>query len=65
MFYRVRNPNKYLSLNEDVILSFKTFIPGITKNYSFAICSLCVCQLLNASYAYVDFAFAICQTNNA
>lgn len=34
MFYRVRNPNKYLSLNEDVILSFKTFIPGITKNYS-------------------------------
>jgi len=65
MFYRVRNPNKYLSLNEDIILSFKTFIPGITKNYSFAICSLCVCQLLNASYPYVDFAFAICQTNNA
>ena len=28
MFYWVRNPNKYLSLNGDVILSFKTFIPG-------------------------------------
>ncbi|SKB84645.1 hypothetical protein SAMN05660349_03020 [Macellibacteroides fermentans] len=24
MFYRIRNPNKYLSLNEDIILSFKT-----------------------------------------
>lgn len=30
MFYRVRNPNKYLSLNGDVILSFKTFIPGMS-----------------------------------
>ena len=61
----ISNTNKYLSLNGDIILSFKTFIPGITKNYSFVSCSLCVCHLLNASYPYVDFAFAICQTNNA
>ena len=31
----ISNTNKYLSLNGDIILSFKTFIPGITKNYSF------------------------------
>lgn len=30
----ISNTNKYLSLNGDIILSFKTFIPGITKNYS-------------------------------
>ena len=27
----ISNTNKYLSLNEDIILSFKTFIPGITQ----------------------------------